>query len=243
MNPARELHTLLHEWRVVGKGTHIQGVRGATATESEDYVSQQIRACWLLGETERALAELERVGDDVAPFRTFLPKWWAAVVLPDEAWRSGTQNQKIVISADTLATLASFASYLDKSSLKPFQVDPVSLDSSKAAISEIIMTLKEQDDLSNDTRGYVFALTDEIRTLLDASDARIDVDLIRRINELRGWLAEYEAYLEDKAPGTAVVKTLRRAARVLMPRTKVAFGIAGYALGVVADTLALTQGG
>jgi len=243
MNPAQELLLLLDQWKSVPKGSGIQGVRSGTATPDEDFTHQQIRAGWLLGETERAITALERSGEDMSAFRTFLPKWWNAIVLPNEKWNENAQNAKVAIGPDTLAMLSAFGAYLSKSSLKPFQADPVTLNSSRAAVDEILDTLGEQDDLGADTRTYVFALADEIRTLLDATDARIDVDLIRRIHELRGWLAEYEAYLEDKAPGNPVAKKLRRAARALMPGTKIAFGVTGYALGVVADTLALTQGG
>lgn len=244
MNPARELHAMLLQWKVVPKGQSVYNVRTNAAESAPDTTEHYdlIRAGWLLGEVKRAIDLLEASGEDMSAFRTFIPGWYDALYLPGHQWMGGMGGTTEVVSPGTLATLASFAQYLDKSRIRPYPADAIGFETSKLAADDILTVLRDQDDIAPDEKQYVFQLLDEIRSLLDAKDLQVSVDLIRRINELRGWLTAYEAYLEDKQPGSEVIKKLKKAARVLMPSSKLLFGATGYALGVTADFLAITQG-
>lgn len=243
MNPARELHTLLTRWRMVARSQSVYNVRtdasNSVADGTEHY--ELIRAGWLLGEVKREVDALENRGEDVAYLRVFIPQWFDALYLPGHQWQSGMSSDAEVVSPSTLATLASFAAYLDTTRIRPYPTDQVSVDVSKAAAADIFGVLSERDDLSDETRGYVFGLLDEIRTLLDANDLRVTTDLVRRINELRGWLATYVEYLEENN-NTTVASKLKRAAKSLVPKAKSTVLATGFVLGVAADALAITQG-
>ncbi len=243
MNPARELHALLTSWKEVPKGASIYNERTAAVELPEEGRQhyELIRAGWLLGESKREIDALETRGEDVSHWRVFLPEWYDALFLPGHAWMSGFNTTTQVISPSTLASLASFAAYLDTTRMRPYPTDQVAIGVSKAAAEDIFSVLRERDDLSDETRGYVFGLLDEIRTLLDANDLRVTTDLVRRINELRGWLATYVDHLEA-TNDTTVASKLKRAAMSLVPKARSTVLATGFALGVAADTLAITQG-
>lgn len=245
MNPARELHSLLSEWAVIPKGNGIIGVRTLIPPEDPEDGSlwQVYRATELFGEVKRSLELLEASGENVAAFRNFLQAWWEAVVMPNVQWNSGHTNQQTVISKDTLAALDAYAVFLEKTQLRPYPAQVEGFAKSRDAAETILNVIREQDDIEDDERTYVFQLLDEIRSLLDAQDLRVSSDLIRRVNELRGWLTAYEDYLESKEPGNPVVKKLKKAAKILLPPGKLFFGTAGYALGATANILAITQVG
>lgn len=244
MNPARELHAILTEWQLVPGGTSVFIARTGSADGDGDLegYARLIRASRLLGEVERSLDVLEEAGEDVESFRAFVPAWWNAVYLPDTNWSATASYNMDVIGWDTLATLRMLAGFLDKTRIRPYTADLGSFESARDANRQIIETLRAQEDIEPDEKQYVFELLDQIRSLLDAEDLRVSTDLIKRVNELRGWLAAYEDYLEDKEPGNVVVKKLKKAAKLLVPRGKLLFGAGGYVLGVTADVLSLTTG-
>lgn len=191
MNPARELHTILVRWKDVPNGQSVYNVRTNAVNADPDGTEhyELIRAGWLLGEVMREIDALDARGEDVGYLRVFLPQWYDALYLPGHQWMSGISSGAEVVTPATLATLASFAALLDTTRIRPYPTDQLAMDVSKAAADDIFSVLRGRDDLGDDTRGYVFGLLDEIRTLLDESDLRVTTDLVKRINELRGWLA------------------------------------------------------
>jgi hypothetical protein len=245
MNAARELHSLYDAWATIPTGHSIWNVRVASVPgkpESQQDPINLVRAARLLGEVQQALDELERAGEPVDFFRSFVPEWVDALYLPAYAWQSGVSSSTQVIPSNTLSTLGAFATYLDKTTLRPRAADAASFASARQASEQILTVLRDQDDLEDDERLYVFKLLDSIRSLLDAKDLRVNAQLIARVNELRGWLLDYEEWLESQQPGNPVVKLLRRAARQLLPPAAKAFAVGSGALGVVSDIGALTAG-
>lgn len=243
MNPARELHAILTRWKDVPQGQSVYNVRTGALESDPDGTEHYdlIRAGWLLGEVKREIDLLEARGEEVEYLRVFLPQWYDALYLPSHQWMSVISSGAQVVTPATLATLASFAALLDTTRIRPYPTDQIAMDVSKAAAEDIFSVLRERDDLPDETRGYVFGLLDEIRTLLDANDLRVTTDLVRRINELRGWLATYVDHLEA-TNDTTVASKLKRAAMSLVPKARSTFLATGFALGVAADTLAITQG-
>lgn len=233
---------MLAPWAKQSKGGSIHATRGGGRQGSGlEYVRQQVRACWLLGETSLTIDRLSAAGEDVASFQTFLPSWWQAVTLPQESWTGSAQSEKVVIAPDTLATLAGFAAYLDKTQLQPFEATKESVEQSRDALADLLDLLQSQElRVSPDGRTYVFALLDEVRTMLDASAGMIDLDLIRRIHELQGFLSTLASDLEFREADNKVAVRLRQIIRRVTPIAIPVASVAGYMLGVASDTLALT---
>jgi hypothetical protein len=244
MNPARELHDLLKEWQIVPKGSGVLNERTAVpeSLAPMNGYARLVRASWYLGEIGRSLDLLESAGENVESYRAFLPAWWNALYLPDTVWNAGVSSASRVVPWDALATLDMYATFLDKTTLQPYPGTGVGFATSKAATTDILKVLRERQDIQDETKQYVFQLLDEVRSLLDAEDLRVSTDLIRRVNELKGWLGVYADYLEEREPGNVVVKKLKRAAKVLLPPSKLLFGAAGYTLGAAADLVQITQG-
>lgn len=211
------------------------------------WLRDQIRACWLLGEVERELATIAKRGADVSAFETFLPAWWNAVVLPNEAWNASPnrngQAPRRVITKEALATLAGCAAYLDATSTTSvYRTSKEGLHNSRAALDDLTDLLQSQDlPLSEEARTYTYALIEEIRALMEDSGGLIGIDLIRRIHELQGFLASLAADLDISESGNTVAARIRLVVRKLRPVVLPVAGVAGYMLGVTADTLALTQ--
>lgn len=244
MNPARELHSLLSEWRNVPKGSGVLNERTAVPDDLAPMngYTRLVQASWYLGEIGRSLDLLEAAGENVESYRAFIPAWWNALYLPDTVWNAGMSGATQVVPWDTLATLDMYAAFLDKTRIQPYPGTQAGFAISKAATVEILNVLRERQDIAPEIKQYVFQLLDEVRSLLDADDLRVSTDLIRRVYELKGWLGVYVDYLEEQQPGNSVVKKLKKAAKTLLPPGRVVFGAAGYALGATADVLSITQG-
>ncbi|MFK4804321.1 hypothetical protein ACI3KX_00500 [Microbacterium sp. ZW CA_36] len=244
MNPARELHKLLFEWRTVPGGSSILNVRTAVPDELAPMngYTRLVSASWYLGEVGRSLDTLEAAGEDVEAYRAFLPAWWDALYVSNQPWNAGTNGETDTVPWDSLATLNMYAGYLDKTRIQPYLGDVGGFVAARNATDQIVTTLRAQGDIDPDTKTYVFELLDQIRGMLDAEDLRVHRDLIRKVNELRGWLAVYEDFLEAKAPGNPIIKKLKKAAKTLVPPSKLLFGAGGFALGAAADLVQITQG-
>jgi len=241
---------MLTPWALIDAKKSIYATRGGDARRPDkggSWLTNQIRACWLLGEVERKLQQLSMQGTDVSAYESFLPSWWNAVVLPNEGWNttqsSNTQQQKRVITQDSLATLAACAAFLDVVSTNTtYRTSSESLGRARDALDEITDLLSGPEvSLSGEGRAYVYQLITEIRSMFDASAGSIEFDLVRRIHELQGFLATIASDLESAEPGNKVAERIRAVVRVVRPIILPAAGIAGYALGMTADVLAITQ--
>lgn len=245
MNAASELHNLFERWAVIPAGQSIWTVRMTSIPgnlESEQDPKNLLRAGQLLGEVQQALDFLESAGEQVHFFRDFMDSWVDAMWLPGHQWQTGYSGDKQVIPTGVLSTLGAFAAFLDKTTLRPRPADAASFAAAREASEEILTVLREQTDIEDDERLYAYKLLDSIRSLLDAKDLRVNAQLIARVYELRGWLADYTEYLEAQQPGNPFVKTLKKAARKLLPPVIKAYSGGATALGVYGDIAALTQG-
>ncbi|MDH6181416.1 hypothetical protein M2152_001598 [Microbacteriaceae bacterium SG_E_30_P1] len=244
-NPAQELHEVLSKSVAVAKGRTIFSVRGGgTRTRGTElgFVQSQIRACWLLGETNRLLDKFDGAGEDMASFRIFLPQWWDAVVLPKENWSAASQTDRAFISAEALASLANFGAYIAKSTPAYIQVSSDSVAQSRRALDELLGLLDSDElRLNPEAQVYVFGLITEVRTLLEAANGSIDLDLVARIHELQGFLSTLANDIEYREADSKVAVRIRQVVRRITPVVLPVVGAAGYMLGFAADTMAITD--
>lgn len=243
-NAARELADLLKAWTRVEYGKTVYLSRGSATQVEPAFIDEQVRACGLLGQVGEILQAMEQAGEDTEHYRVFLPKWWNAVVLPNEHWGESQNHERgrALWEPETLASLRGFAAYLDKTELRSAQMTPESRMSSRSAVDDVMDILRNDVTMSDDIRRYVFGLATEIRTVLDSDDARVDVDLVRRINELRGFLGELADALE-KSRDESTQKTGRRlktAYRKIAPRATKAGVAIGFGLAAVSDALQIS---
>lgn len=244
-NPARELASLLAGWASVRGGESIYSVRGSQTQVEPSFIAEQVRACGLLGHIGDILDAFDAGGDDTAEnYRVFLPRWWRAVVLPDDQWGAGNSHPRTYIDAETLASLRGFAAYVDKTELKTAPITADSLSASRAALDEVTDLLNNSIQMSEDTRRYLFTLITEIRTVFESDGANIDVDLFSRINELRGFLGTIADALENDE-NQDVAKTGRKlkiAYRRIAPVAKTVGATAMWGINMTVGTMAITQG-
>lgn len=236
-NAALELAHLLYTWRVVPAGRTVIEVRGGTS----GLQANQVRASTLLASVLQAIAALEAAGEPVDHYEVFIPAWSDAVFFPNEAWNTAVSGVRSVLSEQDIAALRGLGRYLDKSGFKTLPATPDSLAAARESVASIVEVLRELD-LDDATSHYVFTLVTEVRTILDAEAAELSVDLIRRVNELRGALADIADRVEAEQPTSEAPNLLRSAAQRLLPHAVKGVIAIDLGLNTAANYIQLTQG-
>lgn len=242
-NPARDLANLLTGWELVSSGSSIYNSRGSSSQVEPEFINQQVRACGLLGQIGTILDALDASGEDMGHYRVFLPRWWRATTMPEEQWGAVRQGGGQLWDAEVVASLRGFASLLDKTELRTAPITSESLQSSRQGLDQVLDVLKDVS-LSPEVRQYLFLLITEIRNVFDSEHAKIDIDLARRICELRGFLDTLADALEnDSAQSRADNgRRLRSAYKRIAPVAQTIGTTSLWGINMAVGTLAITQG-
>ena len=161
--------------------------------------------------------------------------------MPHEDWNAASRERQ-VIASETLASLASFAAYLDKSDMRAFDATAASTLQVRDALSDLVALLgSDQILLSSQARIYVFTLIDGLRTVFDANQAHIDLDVVRRIHQLQGYLSVLADDFEIRDSANPTIARLRQFVRRVTPVAVPVAGTIGYLTGLAGDAAAITS--
>ncbi|MCK0117000.1 hypothetical protein MWU57_08120 [Isoptericola sp. S6320L] len=210
MNPAYHLAEILKNLEY-GNGKGAVQVRREYAKQrgmSEDALIRL--AMQYLLEVEERIGEVEALNLGAAPYRSALPKWQTGIThgFTTNANSSVPKQPRPVISEDQYALLLAFGNLLESrgAALMPA---PAVVDSVAAAIDEAVEFVKSIDDVSEETRHYLLALLERIRSALRSGHAG---DFRSAVHEFAGAtvMAEETAPAETKSRWQKLRETVLR---------------------------------
>lgn len=159
-NPARELHTLLGQWRGKEKGTlfQVRGTPNHNAATSNLWDSM-LRAVHLLDETRRGLASLELL----EPNRKMLDSIATTIFVPELAWSN--QASARAATSEQMGSLATWARLLDGAQPQ-FTIEAADIEAAHEALSEARTALQSVPGIPEAHRVYIADLIDAAGELL-----------------------------------------------------------------------------
>lgn len=240
---AGELGQKLEEWEArddSNKGAYV--ARGSRRSGWEPaWIDKMSRVMWLLGECSREIQERSDAGEEMSAWRHFIPKWWHAVVLPDVQWGTHASLGNTEARRDAIASLKAFDLFLQASPVVSRVPDRARLTAYQA-LDELVTHLEANElGMEPGLRRWILRLVGEIRALLEQANMGIanDEALLRRTTELSGFLNIVSKDLRKS--GQKPPPWLNKVVRGMVPFVFVGRA-SGLALGVVADTLEITDG-
>jgi hypothetical protein len=240
-NPARELADLLEQWRTIPTGGTVHTVRG-THTDSLDSWRRQVRAAVLLHDVDRSLEALAAAQRDVSHYTRLLPRWTAAVFVPDRHWGQSSNSAGQLFDQVDLDMLRAVADILDLSKIV-VTLDGPTVRRSVDALNEVLDALTDDRlGLSIVEQRYLFDLIGSCRAVLEEATTFGAVDLLRRIHELIGVLNMLADTLERDPETEDLASRIRRAAKKVAPYLAFGAKAAAGAVGAGADLLQITDG-
>lgn len=244
-NPARELATILEQWREIPRSKTVYQVRNGSDENDvvEGNVGLFINAGSLLAQVLQRIELMESVGDStVGYYRGFVPRWWDAVTVPNQSWASTESVSRELFSQDLTAILHALAGYFDRASPNLQSPSADVLANSKEGVQELFDLLRGEDcPVAGFDKDYVFSLLTEVRTMLDAAESGIDFDLVRRVNELRGSLDFLMERISEENEPTGFSERVRTALRKVTPITVNTVRTAGFVLDAANNIRQLTS--
>lgn len=240
-NPARELATLLTQWRTLARGQGVYASRDMPS-QTPDTWRTQVHAVGLLDEVDRFLAAMSAAGYDVAHYQEFFVAWARAVFVPDRHWGTGANNNENLYDTAPIAMLRATADLFDATELT-VKLSAERTRTSVEAIDEIIAALSTEDvQLVGPERRYVFELLNSCRTVFQEADALGQIDLLRRVHELLGVLTMLADTLSQDPATAGLAKKILRLGRQVVPYMTFGAKAGAGALGAGADLLSITSG-
>jgi hypothetical protein len=220
MNAARELADLLKAWAMVGKTQRVVQVHGG---DNREAWSRHVHAMDLVAQVNRVLLAMEAAGRPTEHYRRSETEWVKGIIVPNVQWSAQHQSDVVLVAQTTIDQLHALADVIDGNP-EAYQLEEAGRTQSLGALEELVELLNDDEiTLSVHERRYVFELITALKTALTEHETFDAIDLLRRINELVGYLthlAEQVDVLGDKKLATRI-RDLGRKVRPIAFRTAI----------------------
>lgn len=228
-NPAKELRDILRKWTAANQTAQV--ARGFTSDE-EGATREHIRAMRLISDIHVVLDQWERDGRDVGVYRSAAGTWARAVL----AHPGGFGGNNTAVQSVRVAKLDVLEALADTLSITGPRVNVEQVAQFEDFLAGILRLLGEDESLTDELRGYILNLVQEIRIAFESFKVTGQFDHADAL--VRLWVALKAARGESKSSKT---KWKSFADKIAQPAAIQL--LAGLPMATVNSVLALTIGG
>ena len=201
LNAARQLAAIFRMWEVPAKQSVFQA-RGSNGhgPDHPQLWSQYSQASAFMQEIEEAVRDMEESGESVAHYRSFIPRWWMALVAPETAWTSANTSTKPAATDADLALLDALAAHLERGVPKSKEPDQEAIDRIMAMLEEVADVAADEPDLAFAMKSRIAGLIRQVKDILAKYGQYSPEQLQHVLDELTGVTAR--AALLSRTPAT-----------------------------------------
>ena len=170
-NPAAELHSIISGWHEAN-GSCANAQRMSNPDNGRE---ESLRAVQLLIDIREQLQAMKSKGSQVDIYLAAIPHWWNIIFHYSHDW-----NYAAVVP-EKLDILAALIPVMDAIGV---EVDALPIDKYRQQLSDILETVRDDENLTEDLRHYLVKTIHHLNILLDEEEMGTSFDIGRALSRL-----------------------------------------------------------